>query len=324
MRTVSVFDPVQNRQREVSREVCPGQPLPSLPQDAVVTLSTYSEKPADPERTYGYHDTVDPQGQPFQPDLLHQNGVPPNALYLNSQQVIHYSGNSPAVLFCEQLQEGPNPYSIEVLDPSHERNRYIRNAEENYQGDVVRAIAQEVAAKTPEFVRHMDQAVAGTRLAFLQSRYGQRRDLNILEVGPGTTGGVPRTLLQPGNGNLYTAIDLSPEALELGKKVLASDGIEVERMTQMVGDASRHIPVADASQDLVLGYASISTWGSSQEVKTTFTELARILKPGGELLAAGTGLEHASPPAIAHILSLFELVPEREPGQCVDYILRRR
>lgn len=328
VRTVSVYQPGQSRLKELSREVS-GQafdsPPQQVPQDAVVMVGLYTARPADSERSYGWRDTVHPDGNAVDPPAGPPTGVPPQGvLFLARSQTVQYSGNSPAVLFCETLQDGPDAYSVEVLDARSDRARYIRSDGENYGGDPAAVVAREVAKKTPDFVKQVDERLAQTRGKFLQSRYGGRKDLSVLEVGPGTTGVVPRAFLQAGNGNRYTGIDFSAEALQMQKSVLASDGVEVERMTQLVGDASRTIPVPDASQDLVVGYSSIGTWGPTEEVKATFDELARILKPGGELLADGTGLDCASPPAIAHILSKFELVPERESQQGVDYILRRR
>jgi SAM-dependent methyltransferase len=328
VRTVTVFQPATNRREEVSREVS-ARPFVNLPQhlppDAEVTVGLYTSQPADSERRYSWRETVQPDGSAMEPPKI--PGPSPTkaeALFLAESQTLQFSGHNPAVLFCETLHSGPDDYQVQLLDGSQERSRYVRSNGGNYAGDPAGQIAKEVAAKTPESVKQWDATLAKTRGAFLEARYGERTQLSVLEVGPGTTGCVPRVFLKEGNDNHYTAIDLSPDALRMQQAVLANDGVDVHRMTQLVGDASKKIPVADASQDLVLGYSSIGTWGPTDEVKAAFDELARVLRPGGELLACGTGLDCASPPAIAHILSKFELIPQRETDQGVDYILRRR
>lgn len=321
IRTVSRFDPQLKRDVVVSRQLA-GEAAPTeLPLDCTVTLSTYAPQPGDRQRRYQVQERVQADGQPIKLNGP-QTPIPPEALYLVEKTTLQYCGNSPAVLFQERLQDGPDDFQVKLLPGASpgERNRYTRQPGENRE--TVADLAAEVAQKTPASVRAWDKMLAQSRGAFLRDRYGGRRDLNILEIGPGTTGVVPRALLTPGSGNRYHALDLSPQALALQKQVLTEDG--VGPLQQTVGDYADGLPVPDGSQDLVCGYASISTWGDTQDVKRYFDEFHRVLKPGGEFLMGGLGLEQASPAAIAHILDRFELIPQRETGQSVDLLLRKR
>lgn len=325
VRTVTRFDQSTGRDVQVSREVADSfQASPSnLPPDAQVEVATFTSEPADPEHLYQYKERVDPEGQVLE-RKGHPSTIPDGNLFLAEKTTIQYSGSSPAVLFQEELRPGLDDYQVQLLSTPVERARYIRADRENYSGQIAESIAKEVAQKTPESVREWDQVLSQSRGKFLQARYGDRQNMSIVEVGPGTTGIVARSLLKSDNGNQYFGIDHSPEALEMQQSVLLEDGFDPSRMTTFAGDATKSVPVPDASQDLVVGYASIGTWGPTEEVNSQFDEFARILKPGGELMMGGMGLEQASPPTIAHILGKFELVPKKEDGQQANLILKRR
>ena len=81
------------------------------------------------------------------------------------------------------------------------------------------------------------------------------------------------------------------------------------RASGIFPDASEKLPIPDCSQDLICGFASVGTWAPPDEVNQTFDELARVLKPGSEVVLGALGLEEASPASIAYILGRFELVP---------------
>lgn len=319
VRSISYFDPKKGRDIEVSREVSKDsfQRTPQkLPPDAVVTTSAYSSSPSDKERRYLSSEKVDSQGRPCKKDY----SAP---LFLSGQETVQYSGNSPAVLFQEELKTGPDSYNVQVLPGATERARYVNDSGSSAH-ELAALIRKEVENKTHETVRAWDRTLKKSRGEFLEKRYGERTGLSVLEIGPGTTGVVPRALLNANNDNRYTGVDVSPDALRMQRDVLVEDGLPAERMSQVVGDYRGKLPVSDSSQDLVLGFASIGLWDEADKVKGYFDEFARVLKPGGEMLVGGVGLEYASPVAIAGILKNFELVPQREAAQSVDLILRRR
>lgn len=321
IQTVSRFDPSLGREVQVSRQLVGGKETAEAqwPVDSTVTLSTYAPTPSDGQRHYQVYERVQADGQPIEMTGP-QTPVPADALYLVEKSTVQYCGNSPAVLFQERFLDGPDDFQVKLFAGAAqgERARYIRPHEDNHESRA--ELAAEVAQKSPATVRAWDESLARTRGAFLRDRYGDRKEMSILEIGPGTTGVVPRALL--GNGNQYHGIDLSPEALALQQQVLTEDGFGP--IAQSVGDFTQGLPVADNSQDLVCGFASIPTWESTSEVKAQFDEFYRVLKPGGEFLMGGLGLEQASPAAIAHILDRFELIPQRETGQSVDLLLRKR
>ena len=325
LRTVSHFDRQTRREVEVARQLVGDGFTPStpLPDDCTVRLSTFTAEPSDKERHYSPSRIVQPDGQPFQPDGPHWK-APENAYFLAEQTTIQYCGQSPAVLFQETYQSGPDEFHVQLQPGASqgERDRYIRSRQDHHE--TVAVLAAEVAQKSPATVRAWDQNLASTRGAFLEKRYGQRQNMSILEIGPGTTGVVARALLKANSGNVYNAMDLSPDALRLQKEVLQADQVGEGRIHQVTGDFTRGLPFPDASQDLVCGFSSIGTWEETAAVQSQFDEFARVLKPGGEFLMGGLGLEQASPAAIAFILDRFELIPQREESQSVSLLLRKK
>jgi len=173
-------------------------------------------------------------------------------------------------------------------------------------------------------------------------RAGER----VLDVAAGTgNASIPAALA----GGIVTAVDLTPEMFEAGRRRAADAGVEVEWLE---GDAEQ-LPVEDASADIVL-----STFGVmfAPRHAVAAREIARALRPGGRLgLATWTtdgtvadmfrtvaadlppGPEIAQPPLAwgdpSHVSALFEgtgidlgfaveqvpIDPDVDPGAAFDF-----
>jgi ubiquinone/menaquinone biosynthesis C-methylase UbiE len=107
--------------------------------------------------------------------------------------------------------------------------------------------------------------------ALLDTAYRGRSDLQILDAGCGTGGNV---LFLQRYGRVV-GIDLAAEALDLGGK----------RLPGILARASvLQIPFADASFDLVTSFDVIYHRAVPDEGQA-LSEMARVLRPGGRLLA---------------------------------------
>lgn len=107
----------------------------------------------------------------------------------------------------------------------------------------------------------------------------ERRPARVLEVGPGT-GELAQRLLAAGISD-YTAVDISPRMVELTR----ARGVRAE-----VGDVQA-LPFADAEFDCV-----IAAWMLYHvpDLDLGLSEIARVLRPGGCLLAVTNSVRHLS------------------------------
>ena len=96
---------------------------------------------------------------------------------------------------------------------------------------------------------------------------------DVLEVGCGT--GVHARLLAEAGAHL-TAVDLTPTAVDLTRRRLALHGLTAD-----VREAdAQELPFADASFDLVWSWGVVH---HSADTRCVIEEIARVLRPGGEL-----------------------------------------
>lgn len=98
-------------------------------------------------------------------------------------------------------------------------------------------------------------------------------DRDVLEIGCGT--GVHARLLAQAHARL-SAVDLTPTAVELTRRRLELAGLRAD-----VREAdAENLPFADASFDAVWSWGVIH---HSQSTDRVIEEIARVLRPGGEL-----------------------------------------
>ncbi len=110
---------------------------------------------------------------------------------------------------------------------------------------------------------------------------------DVLDIASGD--GVLAELLAPHAAHI-TCLDISPRVVEAGRKRLAN----FNNVTFEVGDMHA-LPLTDASQDTVFLMHALTYTNQPQQV---ITEAARVLRPGGSLLAM-TLAEHKHQKAVA-------------------------
>jgi SAM-dependent methyltransferase len=102
---------------------------------------------------------------------------------------------------------------------------------------------------------------------------------SILEVGPGP-GHLAVRLLQAIPGAHWTGLDIDPAMVAAARARLGRASLAA-RATCVEGDVSA-LPFADASFDLVVTSFSAHHW---PDAAAGFAEIARVLRPGGTVLA---------------------------------------
>jgi SAM-dependent methyltransferase len=116
----------------------------------------------------------------------------------------------------------------------------------------------------------------------LQERYGKRKDMDILEVGPLRTTSVAHALA--GSTKLYQGLDISKNAAKVQQEFLDKEGLT--RAKAIVGDLY-NLPLADGSQDLIFASRTTplgSIHATRESLTRAYSEIARVLKPGGEFV----------------------------------------
>lgn len=161
----------------------------------------------------------------------------------------------------------------------------------------------------------------------LAKRYGNRKNLNIIELGPYCCTVVPRAILKEGTGNRYTALDLSLLGLQKQHEFLKEEGgYMVSRSRQVVGDFY-NAPFLSESADLIVAIACFPfslTRSKEKDFIDATSEVARLLKGGGEFVLPGAGLEQSSPAAVAHLLKLFDVVDSNGEGIGRTLVFRKK
>jgi ubiquinone/menaquinone biosynthesis C-methylase UbiE len=132
---------------------------------------------------------------------------------------------------------------------------------------------------------------------------------DIVEFGAGT--GRLTTLLAP-FVNSIQAFDSSSAMLEVAEKKIRIFPNKNWRLRQA---DNRSIPVPDHCADIVISGWSIcyfASWSGKewiQDLKKSFTEMKRILRPGGKIIlleTMGTGYELPTPPL--HLVEYYQLL----------------
>lgn len=164
---------------------------------------------------------------------------------------------------------------------------------------------------------------------FLSERYGQRRGLTILELAPNATTSIPRTLLSPGSGNRYIGLDLVPNAIRWQRELLQDRNSRLPvpgydcRVDQVVADAYQP-PFRAEFADLIVDTGVIFMGDKEADLVDGLTEVARLLKPGGEFVTVLGDVELTTPRGIAHLLSLFDIVASEDGGSHRTLVLRKK
>ncbi len=139
--------------------------------------------------------------------------------------------------------------------------------------------------------------------ASIVKRAGVEPGERVLDVGCGTGNAALRAAEA---GARVVGVDLTPELLEVGGRLAAEAGLELE---WVVGDAEA-LPADDASFDVVLSSFGCM-FAPSHELAAS--ELARVLHPGGRLAVASWTPESS----IAELgrIVITHLPPPPEPSQ---------
>jgi ubiquinone/menaquinone biosynthesis C-methylase UbiE len=148
-------------------------------------------------------------------------------------------------------------------------------------------------------------------LAAIQDYFPLNKNLDVVELGAGT--GRLTRLLAPRVRSIK-AFDASAHMLEVAEKSLREMGLS--NWETNVAD-HRHIPVVDASADLVISgwsFCYLAVWGGADwqpALQEGLDEIQRILRPGGMVLlieCLGTGTEKPNPPE--HLGAYFDWLTE--------------
>lgn len=102
----------------------------------------------------------------------------------------------------------------------------------------------------------------------------------VLDVPCG--GGVALRALRPGQRVRWIAVDLEPKMLERCERRAREHGL-TDGSLQLVEADMRALPLPDATADVCLAYSGLHM---VSEPQAAIAELARCLKPGGELRGA--------------------------------------
>jgi len=113
----------------------------------------------------------------------------------------------------------------------------------------------------------------------LEARPGDR----ILEVACGPASNFPYVLPRIAPGGLLFALDISPEMISAARRRLDAGGRNVELLTAN----GSYLPFADAGFDALL---HIGTLNRFPDIPRALSEMARVVKPGGKVVAGDEGL----------------------------------
>ena len=127
-----------------------------------------------------------------------------------------------------------------------------------------------------KIIKWMPWAQKGYPLLSNVIDYSQLKGKKVLDIAVGT-GWTTENLVRAGAH--VTAIDLTPQAVELTRKRLELNHVTAEQV--MVADA-QELPFADATFDYVLAFGCLMHMPNTQKA---IDEIYRVLKPGGRSAA---------------------------------------
>lgn len=157
----------------------------------------------------------------------------------------------------------------------------------------------------------------------LQERYGDRKNMNIVEIGPYTTTMVARELLKEGSGNNYTAIDIAEAGQKKQKEFLQQAGEYIFSHSKQIHGDLYHMPLESASADLLVSCGgSFPLFAPEKDARDAIDEASRVLKPGGEFVLDTGILELAAAGTLSHLMSKFEITGSHDAGRVV--VLRKK
>ncbi len=117
---------------------------------------------------------------------------------------------------------------------------------------------------------------------FLAERYGEQKDLKVIELGASTSPAVATTLQK--NFSHYFGLDASQPLLERNRDLITEPGFEVSRAYPVLGN-TYNMPFTDDVADVVFTSCHPPFVSSSPgDMIQAFAEVHRVLKPGGEFL----------------------------------------
>ena len=112
------------------------------------------------------------------------------------------------------------------------------------------------------------------------SHYNWQKDTNALDIGCGGGMNLKRMLRLSPRGNI-SGIDISQESLNKSRKVNAK---ELGKRCSVKYGSADAIPYDKNSFDIVTAFETIYFW---KDLKKSFCEVWRVLKPNGTFLIAG-------------------------------------
>jgi SAM-dependent methyltransferase len=119
-----------------------------------------------------------------------------------------------------------------------------------------------------------------------------RRGEFVLDLGCGAGVDVLLAARAVGPKGRAIGVDLSPEMLAIARRAAAASGVPQARF--VLADFER-LPFADASFDLATANGALNL---APDKAALFREIRRVLKPGGELLAADLFVRETVPPEV--------------------------
>ena len=132
----------------------------------------------------------------------------------------------------------------------------------------------------------------GNPLAIDQIKSGSR----VLDIGCGAGFDLYIASCQVGSKGKVIGVDLTPEMVDRARRNLAATRGAKLANTEVLLVAAEQMPFADHTFDVVISNGVINL---SPDKSTLFTEIYRILKPGGKLQFADIILEKNLPPHLA-------------------------
>lgn len=129
----------------------------------------------------------------------------------------------------------------------------------------------------PTLARLQSQDIYHLRAAFMHRLFPNASAMSAVEVGSGPA---HDALVLAKQGAKITALDFSQAGLDIGKDIYESLGLP---LTTQLGDA-RNMPFKDDSFDLSFNGGVLEHF-VDDELENVIDEMARVVKPGGTVLA---------------------------------------